>query len=45
MNVGTNNLVLSSAQLNSAGTIITTRYGGAFVYKDSGNLFAVGRLV
>ena len=45
MNTGTNNLVLSSAQLNSAGTIIATRYGGAFVYKDSNNLFAVGRLV
>ena len=45
MNTGTNNLVLSAAQLNSAGTLITTRYGGAFVYKDSGSLFAVGRLV
>jgi len=45
MNIGTNNLVLSAAQLNSAGTTITTRYGGAFVYKDSNNLFAVGRIV
>ena len=45
MNTGTNNLELSAAQLNSAGTLITTRYGGAFVYKDSNNLFAVGRLV
>jgi hypothetical protein len=45
MNVGTNNLVLSAGSLKSAGTIITTQYGGAFVYKDSGNLFAVGRLV
>ena len=45
MNTGTNNLALSAAQLNSAGTLITTRYGGAFVYKDSGSLFAVGRLV
>ena len=44
MNVGTNNLVLSAASLKSAGTIITTQYGGAFVYKDSSNLFAVGRL-
>jgi hypothetical protein len=45
MNTGTNNLVLSAAQLNSSGTIIATRYGGAFVYKDFGNLFAVGRFV
>lgn len=45
MNVGTNNLVLSAAQLNSAGTTITTRYGGAFVYKNSNSLFAVGKLV
>ena len=45
MNTGTNSLVLSAAQLNSAGTTITTQYGGAFVYKDSNNLFAVGKLV
>jgi hypothetical protein len=45
MNTGTNNLVLSAAQLNSAGTTISTRYGGAFVYKDSTSLFAVGKLV
>ena len=45
MNTGTNNLVLSAAQLNSAGTTISTRYGGAFIYKDSSNLFAVGRLI
>jgi hypothetical protein len=45
MNVGTNNLVLSANQLNYAGTIITNSYGGAFVYKDSDNIFAVGRLV
>ena len=45
MNIGVNSLVLSATQLNSAGTIITTKFGGAFVYKDSTNLFAVGRLV
>ena len=45
MNTGTNSLVLSAAQLNSAGTTISARYGGAFVYKDSTNLFAVGKLV
>ena len=45
MNTGTNSLVLSAAQLNSAGTTIITKFGGAFVYKDSASLFAVGRLV
>lgn len=44
MNTGTNNLILSATQLNSLGTIIAVRFGGVFVYKDSGNLFAVGRL-
>jgi hypothetical protein len=44
MNVGTNQLVLSAAQLKSVGTTIAAQYGGAFVYKDSDNLFAVGRL-
>ena len=45
MNIGLNNLVLSAAQLNSIGTSITTRFGGAFIYKDSTSLFAVGRLI
>jgi hypothetical protein len=45
MNIGTNNLILSAANLKSAGTIITTQYGGAFVYKELNNIFAVGRLV
>ena len=45
MNIGVNSLVLSGAQLNSAGTTIITKFGGAFVYKDSASLFAVGRLV
>ena len=44
MNTGTNNLVLSAAQLYSIGTTISTRYGGAFIYKDNNQLFAVGRL-
>jgi hypothetical protein len=44
MNTGTNNLVLSASQLNSVGTTIGARYGGAFVYKDNSQLFAVGRL-
>jgi hypothetical protein len=44
MNVGTNQLVLSAADLKSIGATIATQYGGAFVYKDSDNLFAVGRL-
>lgn len=44
MNTGTNSLIISAANLNSAGTTITTRFGGAFVYKDSDNVFAVGRL-
>lgn len=45
MNIGTNSLVLSATQLNSAGTVITTKFGGAFVYKDSTSLFAVGKLI
>ena len=45
MNTGTNDLVLSAIQINSIGTTITTRYGGAFVYKESNSLFAVGGLV
>jgi hypothetical protein len=45
MNIGTNNLILSAADLKSAGTIITTQYGGAFVYKELNDIFAVGRLV
>jgi len=44
MNTGTNNLILSASQLNSIGTIIGATYGGAFVYKDNNQLFAVGRL-
>ena len=44
MNTGTNTLRLSAAQLNSVGVIIGVRYGGAFVYKDNNQLFAVGRL-
>jgi methyl-accepting chemotaxis protein len=45
MNIGTNNLILSAADLKSAGTIIITQYGGAFVYKELNDIFAVGRLV
>jgi hypothetical protein len=45
MNIGTNNLILSAADLKSAGTVITTQYGGAFVYKELNDIFAVGRLV
>lgn len=44
MNTGTNNLRLSAAQLNSVGVVIGVQYGGAFVYKDNSQLFAVGRL-
>jgi hypothetical protein len=44
MNTGTNNLRLSAVQLNSMGTTVFVQYGGAFVYKDNGQLFAVGRL-
>ena len=44
MNTGTNTLRLSAAQLNSVGVTIGVRYGGAFVYKDNNQLFAVGRL-
>ena len=44
MNTGINNLRLSAAQLNSVGVTIGVRYGGAFVYKDNNELFAVGRL-
>jgi len=44
MNTGTNILRLSAAQLNSVGVTIGVRYGGAFVYKDNNQLFAVGRL-
>jgi hypothetical protein len=44
MNTGTNTLRLSAAQLNSVGVIIGVQYGGAFVYKDNNQLFAVGRL-
>jgi hypothetical protein len=44
MNTGTNILRLSASQLNSVGVTIAVRYGGAFVYKDNNQLFAVGRL-
>jgi hypothetical protein len=44
MNTGTNNLRLSAAQLKSIGDIIEVQYGGAFIYKDNNQLFAVGRL-
>jgi hypothetical protein len=44
MNTGTNTLRVSAAQLNSVGVIIGVQYGGAFVYKDNNQLFAVGRL-
>ena len=44
MNTGTNTLRLSASQLNSVGVTIGVRYGGAFVYKDNNQLFAVGRL-
>jgi hypothetical protein len=44
MNTGTNNLRLSAAQLNSVGVTIGAQYGGAFIYKDNNQLFAVGRL-
>jgi len=44
MNTGTNNLRLSAAQLNSVGNVIGAQYGGAFIYKDNSQLFAVGRL-
>jgi hypothetical protein len=45
MNVGTNTLVLSANNLKSAGTSITTQYGGVYVYKDSNDFFAVGKLI
>ena len=45
MNVGTNNLLVSAVNLKSTGTIINTQYGGAFVYKELNNIFAVGRFV
>ena len=44
MNTGTNGLVLSASQLNSVGNVLSVQYGGAFVYKDNNQLFAVGRL-
>lgn len=44
MNTGTNTLRLSAAQLNSVGVTIGVQYGGAFIYKDNNQLFAVGRL-
>jgi hypothetical protein len=44
MNTGINNLRLSAAQLNSVGVVVGVQYGGAFIYKDNNQLFAVGRL-
>lgn len=47
MNVGTNSLVLStnpSVSLKARGNTVIDIYGGAFVYRDSDNFYAVGRL-
>lgn len=44
MNVGTNNLQISAANLNSVGTTIIDQFGGAYIYKQNNTIFAVGRL-
>lgn len=44
MNVGTNSLQISATNLNSTGTTIIDQFGGAYVYEQSGNVYAVGRL-
>lgn len=44
MNVGTNSLQISATNLNSTGTTIIDQYGGAYVYEQGGNVYAVGRL-
>ena len=47
MNTGTNNLVLSSNRsIKSSGTTIAGGgYGGALIYNDGANIFAVGKLI
>lgn len=45
MNTGINSVVLSSdIPLKATGTTIIDQYGGAFIYKQNNNIFAVGRL-
>ena len=44
MNTGTKVLRLSATQLYAVGQGISVQYGAAFVYKDNGKIFAVGRL-
>jgi hypothetical protein len=45
MNTGINSVVLSSnIPLKATGTTIIDQYGGAFIYKQNDDIFAVGRL-
>jgi hypothetical protein len=44
MNIGTNSLQIVADNLNSTGSTIIDQYGGAYVYKQNGNVYAVGRL-
>ena len=44
LNTGTNSLVISAENLRSAGTTIVDQFGGAYIYKQNNNVFAVGRL-
>lgn len=44
MNTGTNVLRLSATTLYAVGQGISVQYGAAFVYKENGKIFAVGRL-
>jgi len=44
LNTETNSLVISAANLKSFGTTIVDQYGGAYIYKQNNDIFAVGRL-
>lgn len=44
LNTGTNSLVISAANLKSTGTTIVDEFGGAYIYKQNSDIFAVGRL-
>jgi archaellum component FlaF (FlaF/FlaG flagellin family) len=44
MNTGPGTLRLAATALLSTGTVITTQYGGAYVYKDNNMMYAVGNL-
>jgi hypothetical protein len=44
LNTGTGTLQVIATNLASTGTVITQRYSGAFIYKDSDVVYAVGNL-